>query len=183
MIHAWKYNGVSEITPSLAHFVLRSVRIAQADANNRRRNILQSGISKHALYSIADTPPLITGEPIFIEPIPLHPKREKERGFNQAYLLARHLVAENKHWEIAHTTKRTKKTEAQAQLSGIDRYTNIAGAFELTAPEAVRGKHVVLLDDVITTGSTTDALARLFKKSGALSVWALTIAYGHPVRP
>ncbi|MDZ4221554.1 MAG: phosphoribosyltransferase family protein, partial [Patescibacteria group bacterium] len=82
---------------------------------------------------------------------------------------------------LGRSLARTKKTAAQATLSGIDRRTNIAGAFAALDPASAAGRHIVLVDDVITTGSTTDALARLLKNSGALSVWALTLAYGHPM--
>ncbi|MBI2637164.1 MAG: ComF family protein [Parcubacteria group bacterium] len=180
LIHSWKYNGVAHVTEYLARFVGLSLNRARQSAQRMQAPILATGIGKQALRSLVDTPALLRGEPILLEPIPLHPKREKERGFNQSLLLAQRLAGAGASWRLSRSLSRTKKTAAQATLSGTDRRTNIAAAFELSDPEAVSGQHVVLVDDVITTGSTADALAQLLKEAGSISVWALTIAYGHP---
>ncbi len=181
LIHSWKYNGVQAVTEYLARFVAQSLNRARRSAQRMQTPILATGLGKQMLRSIADMPPILANQPVLLEPIPLHPKREKERGFNQSLLLAQRLAASGANWRLSRSLSRTKKTAAQATLSGTDRRTNIAGAFELSSPEAVSGQHVVLVDDVITTGSTTDALAQLLKEAGSISVWALTIAYGHPV--
>lgn len=182
MIHAWKYNGAQALTPCLARFAVRSLRAARERARRAETPILETGLSKQMLQAIADVPALLKNQDVTLEPVPLHPKRERERGFNQALLLARALAAASAGWRLSQSAQRAKKTAAQAQLSGVDRRTNIADAFTLAGSEAVQGKHVVLVDDVITTGSTADALAQLLKQAGATSVWALTIAYGHPIK-
>ena len=181
LIHSWKYDGAQAVTEYLARFVGISLNRAQRSARRMQAPILAAGLGKQMLRSLADTPALLRGEALLLEPIPLHPKREKERGFNQAHLLAERLATADGNWRLSHSLSRTKKTAAQATLSGTDRRTNIAGAFELSDPESVSDRHMALIDDVITTGSTTDALAQLLKEAGSISVWALTIAYGHPV--
>jgi len=183
LIHEWKYNSVSEVTALLARFVERSLAHARHMARARTRLALPEGISKQSFSSLSSIPPLLAGIEVLLEPIPLHPKREKERGFNQAKLLAAELARAGENRAMANTLKRVKKTSAQAKLSGVDRSTNMAGAFALVGSEHNRaaGKHVVVVDDVVTTGRTMEEAAVLLKNAGAASVWALTIAYGHPV--
>ncbi len=183
LIHAWKYNGTSEVTPFLARFAERSLLVARRTAIVRARWALESGISKTEMRRIAGAPALLWGTNVTLEPIPLHPKRERERGFNQARLLAHALALAAPARRMTHALKRVKKTFAQAQLQGVDRSTNMADAFTVIDGERGRlhGQHVVVVDDVITTGSTMESAARVLKSAGARSVWALTIAYGHPV--
>ncbi|MEK7189128.1 MAG: phosphoribosyltransferase family protein [Patescibacteria group bacterium] len=183
LIHAWKYNSIAAVTPYLGRFVARSLVKARQLAALRTKQALESGISKPKLRQLLSAPALLSGLDVRLAPIPLHPKRERERGFNQAALLAAALASASSGCEHAHMLKRTKKTHAQAQLSGVDRSTNMSGAFSLDGSEReqTRGQHIVVIDDVITTGSTMEEAARLLKSAGALSVWGLTIAYGHPV--
>lgn len=110
-----------------------------------------------------------------LAPVPLSKERQRQRGFNQAQLLAEHL-SKNSQWPIWRGLKRTRHTAAQAELSAKERAKNMRGAFIVeggTAPELV-----ILVDDVITTGSTICAAARALKKAGSKTIWAVTIAHG-----
>ncbi len=103
-----------------------------------------------------------------IVPLPLHPKRIVERGFNQSAELARRLA---KHWRIPlvlGACERDRHTEAQAKLPGTDRHQNVKGAFRATRDFS--GQHVLVVDDVMTTGSTLDEVARVLKNRGAARV-------------
>jgi len=107
-------------------------------------------------------------------PVPLHTARQAERGYNQAALLAR-IVSQEVGVPIDETALvRAKATQQQALLKAVERRENVQGAF--TCRGDVRGKHVVLVDDVCTTGSTLEASASALRASGAASVWALTLA-------
>lgn len=112
-------------------------------------------------------------------PVPLHANRQRERGYNQAELLAR-AFAQNQGLRVrTDILWRTRPTEAQTRLSRVERRRNVAGAFALTAPaaaSAVKGKRIVLVDDVTTTGSTIDAAAEPLRAAGATSVWGLAFA-------
>lgn len=113
-----------------------------------------------------------------IMPVPLHPVRERERGFNQAWLLAR---AFSKHWKIPvhrHGLVRARKTETQTHLDRDERRLNLHGAFRAPSPRIVSGKRVLLMDDVLTTGSTTSECARILREAGATSVLVFTLARG-----
>ncbi len=112
----------------------------------------------------------------FLQPVPLHSHRLRERGFNQAQLIARFFHSYT-NYPLSDFLKRTKVTTAQAQLkTGQKRYHNISGVFAVTTP--VRGKKIILIDDVATTGATLKEAARVLKRAGAKSVYALVMAKG-----
>lgn len=105
-------------------------------------------------------------------PVPLHPGRQAERGFNQAELLARQLP-----FPIAlDVVKRTKHRPTQASLDGEARRQNLAGAFTVTRPELAQQKNIIVVDDVSTTGTTLEEIARVLKAAGARSAWGVVLA-------
>jgi len=100
-------------------------------------------------------------------PVPLHPGRLRRRGFNQALLLAR-VVARRHALRLApRLLVRTRATEVQAGLSATDRRRNLRDAFALRAPARLLGRSLVVIDDVLTTGVTADACARVLRAAGA----------------
>lgn len=111
-------------------------------------------------------------------PIPLHRKRERERGFNQADLLARKL---GERWglPVARVLSRVRATESQVGLaSHEERRRNVEDAFAILDPPAVSGTPIILVDDVSTSGATLSEAARLLRAAGARTVWAVAIAKG-----
>ena len=111
-----------------------------------------------------------------IVPVPLHWWRRWRRGFNQAELLARDL-SRRTGTPVAHVLRRARPTSAQAGLSNQARRKNVTGAFaSRRASQPLEGKHVLLIDDVMTTGSTATACAIALKRAGAARVALLTVA-------
>jgi ComF family protein len=110
-----------------------------------------------------------------IVPMPLHWTRRWKRGFNQSELLAR-VVSRRTGIPVANALRRRKPTPPQAGLTSAERRTNVSGAFEIRSRDAVRGRSVLLIDDVLTTGATAAACARALKRGGADRVTALTLA-------
>jgi competence protein ComFC len=107
-------------------------------------------------------------------PVPLHPKRQKERGYNQAALLASGFV-ERINLPLRETwLVRSRETASQATLSAEERWQNIADAFVASAD--VAGKRLLVIDDVRTTGATLTACADALRKAGATIVCGLTLA-------
>lgn len=109
-------------------------------------------------------------------PVPLHPRRERERGFNQAALLARRL---GKAWAIPVSItalRRSVDTPSQTELTAAQRRANVKGAFTLRRPELVAGRHVLIVDDIMTTGATAGECAACLKDGGAATVGLLTVA-------
>jgi len=119
-------------------------------------------------------------QPDLLVPVPLHPRRLRERGFNQAILLGTLLA---KTWQIplARTAlDRTRWTVPQIELHHAEREANVRGAFVVATPAAVAGKRVLLLDDVLTTGSTVSECSRMLRKAGANDIFVLAIARALP---
>jgi ComF family protein len=117
------------------------------------------------------------GEPLLLDadlavPVPLHPSRRRERGFNQAEDLAQHVGL-----PMLVALRRVHRTVAQADLPAARRHGNVKGAFAARPDcRSISGKIVVLIDDVSTTGATLDACAIALKDAGAREVRALTAA-------
>jgi ComF family protein len=119
---------------------------------------------------------LPSGGTDFIVPVPLHRKRLRERGFNQAQLLGRVLA---KQWRInlsVHNLRRVRWTEPQIGLCAADRERNVRGAFQVADPARFEGRRLLLVDDVYTTGSTVEECARTLKRAGAEEVMVITVA-------
>ena len=126
--------------------------------------------------------PKLCESPLVI-PIPLHHSRRRERGFNQAEQLAGGLVlALGRHPGTAvpqvekSCLRRKRATPPQTGLSASARRENLRGAFEVMEPDQVRGRGVVLIDDVMTTGATLSECAHVLKRAGAAQVLGLTLA-------
>jgi ComF family protein len=111
-----------------------------------------------------------------IVPVPAHRWRLWRRGFNQAALLARQLALQGRHHLAVDALERIKPTPMTKGLSRRQRQKNVAGAFRVARPDAVHGRHVVLVDDVMTTGATVSACAVKLKRAGARHVEVLTFA-------
>ena len=112
---------------------------------------------------------------LVLAPVPLHPRRMRERGYNQAVLLARELSNRTGLPVSEGLLRRVDNSRAQVEsASSEERVRNVAGAFEATADAA--GLRVLLLDDVITTGSTLFACAAALKDAEAAKVWGLAVA-------
>jgi competence protein ComFC len=111
-----------------------------------------------------------------IVPVPLHPAKERRRGFNQARSLARRLAQRTRVPLVHKHLQKVRPTPAQTSLEARDRGTNLKGAFRVRKPSAVAGKVVLLVDDVCTTGSTLGECSRTLRLAGAREVRAVTVA-------
>ena len=110
-----------------------------------------------------------------IVPVPLHPTRQRERGFNQAGLLAEFLSARIS-IPCKPVLERVRYTTTQTALDRAERMENLHNAFRLRKKANVRGLRVLLIDDILTTGSTLSECARVLKRARAVSVYAATAA-------
>lgn len=126
--------------------------------------------------------PLIgAGETPTLVPVPLHRGRLWSRGFNQAALLSAELGDRCRAEQNPFVLRRKKATAALKGMSPQQRRREVAGAFELTDGEAVAGRRVILIDDVLTTGSTAEACARVLRRAGAQRVEL--VCWARVVRP
>lgn len=112
-----------------------------------------------------------------LAPVPMHGRRRRERGYNQAELLARRVAARSGIPYRGDLLVRTRRVDPQAGMkSAASRVTNVADSIGVGQDHDVSGRQIILVDDVATTGSTLDACAASLKEAGAASVWCLTLA-------
>ncbi len=130
------------------------------------------------ILSIPDLP-----RDLIIVPVPLFGAKRRQRGFNQAELLARSVIPVLRHRrpELRLALQsgilvRQRATASQASLTPHQRRENVRGAFSAPHPETIRDRAVLLMDDIYTTGATARACARALRQAGAASVWVATVA-------
>jgi ComF family protein len=114
-------------------------------------------------------------------PVPLHPRRQRSRGYNQSALLARALAARRREAVSEHAMRRVKLTIPQVDLRAEERAHNMEGAFAADPAHCAR-RTVVLIDDVCTTGATLRAAAQAARDAGAGRVYAAVLAAAQPGR-
>jgi ComF family protein len=146
LIHELKYRGRRRVAARLAELLMARPEVVQ----------------------------VLSAECVLL-PVPLHPRRRRERGFNQADLLAREL-GRRSGLPVASALVRRKDTRSQTGLSAAARRANVAGAFAVRHRPLVAGRRVILVDDVTTTGATVRACAQTLRAAGAAEVRLLTLA-------
>lgn len=149
LIHYFKYKHFQKLASVLANLMISHL------------NILNSKF--YILNSI-------------IIPIPLHPNRKRQRGFNQAQLLAETIACHFK-LPLINELKRIKDNKPQAKTKNFEeRERNILNCFEIKNPEMIQGKNIILIDDVFTSGATINEAAKILKENGAKKIIALVLA-------
>lgn len=159
---------------------LRSVYLYEAPLREALLRLKYVG----AKVAAEDLAPLLSGylasHPLPVDcvtAVPLHPRRQRERGFNQAEALAAVLARSTGLELLTGVVVRTEDTLPQArQPSRYHRWTNVQSAFSVPGGKDLRGRGVLVIDDVCTTGATVDACGRALLAGGAAGVWGLTLA-------
>ncbi|HUV03753.1 MAG TPA: ComF family protein [Armatimonadota bacterium] len=113
-----------------------------------------------------------------IVPVPIHPARQRIRGYNQSELLAERLCELTGLPLLRDAVVRRRHTRPQVELSGDERRTNVRGAFRAAKPSELRGKIVLLVDDVATTSSTIHECSLALLSAGAFKVYVVCLAFG-----
>ena len=111
-----------------------------------------------------------------IVPVPLHKTRLREREFNQAEVLSRHIGREFKKEVSSDLLRRHRYTKTQTELETDMRLTNVKGSFSVNRQQSIKGKSFLLVDDVLTTGATSSEAAYALKEAGANIVFVMTLA-------
>jgi len=139
--------------------------------------------------AIAQLAPEAPAEMLVI-PVPLHRSKYAQRGFNQARSLAAQALGclrkTHPQWQLtlaSSTLMRLRATESQAGLTSRQRRINVRGAFSVSDPSAVTLKHVLIVDDIFTTGATARAAALALAQAGAASIWVATLARARSINP
>ena len=117
---------------------------------------------------------------VVVVPVPLHARKLRQRGFNQSQLIAQAALklrqADGKLALNAEVLERQRQTQSQIGLTRHQRRENMRGAFVVAKPDEVAGREVLLVDDVLTTGTTASECARVLRRAGAAKVWVATVA-------
>ena len=120
------------------------------------------------------------GGHVLVVPVPLHARKQRQRGFNQSELIARAALKQRpKEDRLSLRTdilERRRETSSQIGLTSHQRRQNLRGAFAVVKPEAVAGQEILLVDDVLTTGTTASECARVLRRAGVSKVWVATVA-------
>lgn len=117
-------------------------------------------------------------EDLVVVPVPLHPGKLRQRGFNQSEVIARAALERVGRRTSLHpkVLKRLRETRSQTGLTRHQRRENMRGAFTVFQPQVVEGREVLLIDDVFTTGTTVSECARVLRRAGASKIWVATVA-------
>jgi ComF family protein len=117
---------------------------------------------------------------LVVVPVPLHPTKLRQRGFNQSEMVARIALKlagpDSAYTLLADALERTRITQSQIGLTRHQRRENLRGAFRVAAAERIAGRDVLLVDDVFTTGTTASECSRILRRAGASRVWVATVA-------
>jgi ComF family protein len=161
-LHAFKFNELLPVAKPLGKMLARAIATMATEA---------------------------PGE-LLVVPVPLHRSKLAKRGFNQARLLSLHalkfLHKSHPGWKLtlaSTTLMRLRQTGSQAGLTPHQRRINVRGAFSVATPVAVSAKHILLVDDIFTTGATARAASQALLKAGAASVWVATLARARRSHP
>ena len=139
-----------------------------------------ANLASNRLEMLFKTSPIHKNKNFLLLPVPLHSKRERERGYNQAELLARE-ISKQRGIPIAphNLLKRIIHTNPQAQTkTRKNRLANVANAFAVNNTYPIQDKIIILVDDITTTGATLNSAAKTLKTAGAKGVWGLVVARG-----
>lgn len=161
--------GVSKIDSAL--FCYRNPLVKTLIWNIKfRKNMRCIELASQIIYEHLLT--LNTQDPLIV-PVPLSPKRRRERGYNQTELITKGFLS----FEIDLDCITRKNTVPQTSLTKQERIHNLKNTFTVINPEKVRRRNVIIIDDVITTGATTKEIARVLKIAGAKSITIKAFAH------
>jgi ComF family protein len=159
MVHLLKYERMSAVARPLGRMLARAIEMLESE----------------------------TGRELLVIAVPLFPSKERERGYNQAVLLADAALAELKvsrpEWKLQArhgVIRRVKDTRSQFELTPKGRRRNLQGAFAVSNGSALVGREVLLVDDIYTTGATARACSSVLRKAGASKVWVATVSRAQP---
>jgi ComF family protein len=152
-------------------------RIRNLIHNLKYKGIKEIGYELGRIYGLSLKASGFTTDIDIIIPVPLHPSKMRIRGFNQSDTISEGLADVTGLFIDTNALVRTKVSATQTKRSRYERWTNVEGIFRVTDPEIIRGRHILLVDDVITTGSTIESCANELLKVEGVKVSVVALAF------
>lgn len=158
-------------------FYNKGSRIRNLIHNLKYKGIREVGYELGRIYGLSLKSSGFINDIDLIIPVPLHPSKIRIRGFNQSDTISEGLADVTGLAIDTNTLIRTTGSATQTRRSRYERWTNVEGIFSVTDPEIIRGRHILLVDDVITTGSTIESCANELLKVEGVKVSVVAIAF------
>jgi ComF family protein len=181
LIHLLKFNGVRPAASVLGRMLAEA--IASLEPEFSQAGFERTEVGKTQQIKFSEKNPAFNNCPdrtIAVIPVPLHKTKRRQRGFNQAELIARAALKSNaappRLFLLIDILERQRETDSQIGLTAHQRRKNLRGAFAVSRAEQIKGREVLLVDDVLTTGTTASECARVLLRAGATRVWVATVA-------
>ena len=183
--HLYRENPVEQLfwgrckieTAAAFSFYNRGSRIRNLIHNLKYRGIKEIGSELGRIYGLSLKSSGFTDSIDIIIPVPLHPAKQRSRGFNQSELIADGISDTTGIHVNKGAVVRIVSSSTQTKRSRYERWVNVEGIFSIKDPESIRGKHILLIDDVITTGSTMESCINEILKTEGVKVSVVSIAY------
>jgi len=183
--HIQKENPVSQIfwgrclieSAAAFSYYNKGSRIRNLIHNLKYKGIKEIGFELGRIYGLTLKPSGFTEDFDMIIPVPLHPAKKRARGFNQSEAISSGLADTTGLPVNTTSVERVLASSSQTKRSRYDRWANVEGIFRVTDPGSLKGKHLLLVDDVITTGSTMESCINELLKVEGVKVSVVAIAY------
>ena len=159
------------------HIIIKEAGYRNLIHNLKYKGIKEIGYELGRIYGLSLKDSGFTDDIDLIIPVPLHPSKKRVRGFNQSELISAGIADVTRLPVDIRSLARISVSATQTKRSRYDRWTNVEGIFRVTDPEAIRGKHILLVDDVITTGSTIESCANELLGIEGVKVSVVALAY------
>ncbi len=158
-------------------FYNKGSRIRNLIHNLKYKGIKEIGYELGRVYGLSLKSSGFTADIDLIIPVPLHPTKKRIRGFNQSDTISTGIADVTGLPVDTTSLVRTAVSATQTKRSRYERWTNVEGIFHVTDPEIIRGRHILLVDDVITTGSTIESCANELLKVEGVRVSVVALAF------
>lgn len=152
-------------------------RIRNLIHNLKYKGIKEVGFELGRIYGLSLKSTGFTGSVDMIVPVPLHPAKKRSRGFNQSEIIAEGISAATGILINSSAVIRTVSSSTQTKRSRYERWVNVEGIFSISDSESIRGRHILLIDDVITTGATMESCINELLKIEGVKVSVAAIAF------
>jgi ComF family protein len=180
LIHLLKYAGVRPAASVLGRMLAEAIAALEPEFSQAGFPRTKVGEPQQTKFSENPAFSNSADRTIAVVPVPLHKTKRRQRGFNQAELIARAALKSSavsrRLFLLIDVLERRRETGSQIGLTAHQRRENLRGAFAVSRAEQIKGSEVLLVDDVLTTGATASECARVLLRAGATRVWVATVA-------